>query len=92
MNVTQSASCTMSVGITGSVWMARNILTSSTSTRATYTMAPLSDSYAQLTVTARLYSLTASKPIKIGGAVAVTGIASSIITAAPMVAAVAAFW
>jgi hypothetical protein len=43
-----------------------------------------------LTVTAGLNSLTASKAIKTGGAVVVTGIAGSMITAAPMVAAAAA--
>jgi hypothetical protein len=83
---TQSASCTMSVGITGSVDGAK--YTSSTSTKATYTTAPISDSYDQLTVTAGLSSLTATT--KTGGAAAATGIAGSMITAAPVVAAAVA--
>lgn len=83
---TQSASCTMSVGITGSLNGAK--YSSSTSTSATYTTAPMSELYDQLTVTAGLSSLTATAT-KTGGAVAATGIAGSMITAAPVVAAAA---
>ncbi|KAE8557440.1 hypothetical protein TMatcc_004892 [Talaromyces marneffei ATCC 18224] len=84
----QSASCTMSVGITGSVDGAK--YTSSTSTSATYTTAPISDSYVPLTVTAGLSSLTAPEATKTGGAVAATGVVGSMITAAPVVAAAVA--
>lgn len=80
----------MSVGITGSMDGAK--WSSSTSTRATYTTAPLSDAYVQLTVTAGLSSLTATATgsTKTGGAVGATGVAGSIITAAPVVAAAVA--
>ncbi|KAI7975250.1 hypothetical protein EIK77_007379 [Talaromyces pinophilus] len=86
---TQSASCTMSVGITGSVDGAK--YTSSTSTSATYTTAPLA-AYDQLTVTAGLSSLTATATgtTKTGGAAAATGVVGSMITAAPVVAAAVA--
>lgn len=79
----------MSVGITGSVDGAK--YTSSTSTSATYTTAPLA-AYDQLTVTAGLSSLTATATgtTKTGGAAAATGVVGSMITAAPVVAAAVA--
>ncbi|EED19209.1 hypothetical protein TSTA_025270 [Talaromyces stipitatus ATCC 10500] len=86
---TQSASCTMSVGMTGTVDGAK--WTSSTSTKATYTTAPIAESYYQLTVTAGLSSFTAPDATKTPG-MAVSGIAGSMITAAPVVAAAVAAW
>lgn len=80
---TMSASCTMSVSMSGSLDGAK--YESSTSSAATYTTAPMS-SYYQLTVTAGLSSLTAPEATKTAGAAA-AGPADSLITAAPVVAA-----
>lgn len=84
---TESASCTMSVGMSGS--LDGGTYASSTSSKATYTTAPISNSYYQLTVTGGLSSLTAPEATKTTGnaAVAPTG---ALITAAPMVAAAVA--
>ncbi|CDM31371.1 hypothetical protein DTO013E5_766 [Penicillium roqueforti] len=82
---TESASCTMSVSMSGSVDGAK--VESSTSSKATYTTAPISASYYQLTVTAGLESITtetATTTKSTGGA---AGHAGAMITAAPMVAA-----
>ncbi|KAJ5776799.1 hypothetical protein N7520_000045 [Penicillium odoratum] len=81
---TESASCTMSVGMTGSADGAK--YTSSSSSAATYTTAPIDGSYYQLTVTAGLSSLTMPAATETGGAV---GAAGAMITAAPVVAAAA---
>lgn len=84
---TESASCTMSAGMSGS--LDGGTYASSTSSKATYTTAPISNSYYQLTVTGGLSSLTAPEATKTTGnaAIAPTG---ALITAAPMVAAAVA--
>ncbi|CAG8903417.1 unnamed protein product [Penicillium egyptiacum] len=83
---TESASCTMSVGMSGSVDGGK--YESSTSSKATYTTAPMSNSYYQLTVTAGLPTGSSSTSVETtqstGGA---PGPAGALITAAPMVAA-----
>jgi hypothetical protein len=81
---TESASCTMSAGMSGSVDGGK--YESSTSSKATYTTAPISNSYYQLTVTGGLSSLTATQASTTTGGAAV-GPAGAIITAAPVVAA-----
>jgi hypothetical protein len=84
---TQSASCTMSVGMTGSVDGASYM--SSTSSSATYSTA--TSSYYTLIVTAGVDKFTAPEATKTPGAAA-AGPAGALITAAPVVAAaVAAF-
>ncbi|CAI7633906.1 unnamed protein product [Penicillium glandicola] len=94
---TESASCTMSAGMSGSLDGGK--YESSTSSKATYTTAPISNSYYQLTVTAGLSSIstaeatttsgttveTTSTSTSTGGAAA--GPVGALITAAPMVAA-----
>ncbi|KAJ5388945.1 uncharacterized protein N7496_000013 [Penicillium cataractarum] len=81
---TESASCTMSAGMSGSLDGGK--YESSTSSKATYTTAPISNSYYQLTVTGGLSKLTtAQTTTTTGGAVA--GPAGAMITAAPVVAA-----
>jgi hypothetical protein len=84
---TESASCTMSVGMSGSVDGAK--YESSTSSKATYTTAPITNSYYQLTVTGGLSSFTAPDATKTPGAAA-TGPAGAMITAVPVVAAAVA--
>ncbi|KAF9889301.1 hypothetical protein FE257_007410 [Aspergillus nanangensis] len=87
---TESASCTMSVGMDGSINGGK--YESSTSTKATYTTAPISNSYYQLTVTGGLKSLTSADSPQTTGAAATGGHARALITAAPVAAAaVAAF-
>jgi hypothetical protein len=84
---TESASCTMSVGMTGSVGGAT--IASSTSSSATYS--PATSSYYELAVTAGVDKFTAPEATKTPGAAA-AGPAGALITAAPVVAAaVAAF-
>jgi hypothetical protein len=83
---TESASCTMSVGMSGSIGGAT--YASSTSSKATYSTAPITNSYHQLTVTAGLNSFTAPQATETGAAAA--GPAGALITAAPMVAAAVA--
>ncbi|KAJ6131225.1 hypothetical protein N7523_001685 [Penicillium sp. IBT 18751x] len=93
---TMSASCTMSFGQSGSDNGGKTAY--STSTSATYTTAPMAESYYQLTVTAGLSSITefaathtsaatttASAATQTGAAAA--GPVGALITAAPMVAA-----
>ncbi|RHZ60717.1 uncharacterized protein CDV56_108423 [Aspergillus thermomutatus] len=82
---TESASCTMSVGMTGSAGGAT--IASSTSSKATYS--PATSSYYELVVTAGLESLTAPEATKTPGAAA-AGPAGALITAAPVVAAAVA--
>lgn len=84
---TESASCTMSAGMSGSVDGGK--YASSTSSKATYATAPISNSYYQLTVTGGLSSLTTPQASKTAG-VAAAGPARALITAAPVVAAAAA--
>ncbi|OKL56222.1 hypothetical protein UA08_08470 [Talaromyces atroroseus] len=84
---TESASCTMSAGMSGS--MDGGTYASSTSSKATYTTAPIANSYYQLTVTAGLSSFTGPDATKAPGAAA-TGPAGSMITAVPVVAAAVA--
>ncbi|OQE44345.1 hypothetical protein PENCOP_c002G07858 [Penicillium coprophilum] len=96
---TESASCTMSVGMGGSLNGAK--YESSTSTKATYSTAPMSD-YRKLTVTGGLDSLTSSPRSTTSGSSTSTtaqttqstggaaGHAGALITAAPMVAAAVA--
>ena len=97
---TESASCTMSLGMNGSLDGGK--YESSSTSKATYTTAPISNSYYQLTVTAGLDSITLTTPSatqttagttsttsvettqSTGGA---AGHAGALITAAPMVAA-----
>ncbi|KAJ6183885.1 hypothetical protein N7519_005186 [Penicillium mononematosum] len=83
---TESASCTMSVGKSGSLAGAK--YESSTSSKATYTTAPMSNSYYQLTVTAGLPSSSTEVQTtqSTGGAAG----PAALITAAPMVAAAVA--
>ncbi|CAG7964423.1 unnamed protein product [Penicillium nalgiovense] len=84
---TESASCTMSVSKSGSLGGAK--YESSTSTKATYTTAPISNSYYQLTVTAGLptsSSTDVQTTQSTGGAAG----PAALITAAPMVAAAVA--
>ncbi|KAJ5793524.1 hypothetical protein N7457_000123 [Penicillium paradoxum] len=81
---TESASCSMSMSIGGE--QNGGSSASSSSTKTTYTTAPKSDMYYQLTVTGGLESLatataTATADIAAGGP------AGSLITAAPLVAA-----
>ncbi|KAJ5506844.1 hypothetical protein N7453_005801 [Penicillium expansum] len=57
---TESASCTMSLGVNGSFNGGK--YASSTSSKATYTTAPMSESYYQLTVTAGLDSVILTGP------------------------------
>lgn len=93
---TLSASCTMSIGESGSFDGGKTAY--STTTSATYSSAPMASSYYQLTVTAGLKSITefeatytsaatttASTSTQTGAAA--TGPAGALITAAPMVAA-----
>ncbi|KAJ5131947.1 hypothetical protein N7448_006105 [Penicillium atrosanguineum] len=93
---TMSARCTMSVGETGSNDGGKTAYSSTTS--ATYSTAPMAESYYQLTVTAGLKSITefeathtsaatttASAATQTGAAAA--GPVGALITAAPMVAA-----
>ncbi|KAJ5476778.1 hypothetical protein N7475_002507 [Penicillium sp. IBT 31633x] len=82
---TESASCTMSVSMSGSLDGAK--YESSTSSSATYTTAPISNSYYKLTVTAGLSSFTAPEATETADAAA--GPARALITAAPMAAAAA---
>ncbi|KAJ5965088.1 uncharacterized protein N7479_004964 [Penicillium vulpinum] len=92
---TEFASCTMSVGMKGSTEGEK--YESSTSSKATYTTAPISDNYYELTVTAGLDLLksteataaatSAETTASTGGA---AGHAGALITAAPMVAAAVA--
>ncbi|KAH2009724.1 hypothetical protein KXV45_008194 [Aspergillus fumigatus] len=79
---TESASCTMSVGMTGSVGGAA--ITSSTSTSATYS--PATSSYYELVVTAGVDKFTVPEATKTPG-VAAAGPAGALITAGPVVAA-----
>ena len=93
---TLSASCTMSIGESGSYDGGKTAY--STTTSATYSTAPIDGSYYQLTVTAGLKSITeleasltsaatttASAATQTGAAAA--GPVGALITAAPMVAA-----
>ncbi|KAG2002755.1 hypothetical protein GB937_009520 [Aspergillus fischeri] len=82
---TESASCTMSVGMTGSVGGAT--IASSTSSSATYS--PATSSYYELVVTAGVDKFTAPEATKTPG-VAAAGPAGALITAAPVVAAAVA--
>lgn len=95
---TESASCTMSVGMKGSLGGGK--YESSTSTKATYTTAPMADDYYKLTVTAGLDSITLTTPGQTLATASATttvettkstggaaGPAGAFITAAPMVAA-----
>ncbi|KAF7161343.1 hypothetical protein CNMCM5623_006957 [Aspergillus felis] len=82
---TESASCTMSIGMTGSVGGAT--LASSTSSSATYS--PATSSYHELAVTAGVDKFTAPEATKTPG-VAAAGPAGAFITAAPVVAAAVA--
>ncbi|KAJ5778035.1 hypothetical protein N7520_001281 [Penicillium odoratum] len=79
---TESASCTMSVGMSGSVDGMK--YKTSTTTKATYATAPIDSSYRALTVTAGLSSYTMPAATENGGAM---GAAGAMITAAPVVAA-----
>ncbi|KAJ5920726.1 hypothetical protein N7454_009259 [Penicillium verhagenii] len=81
---TVSASCTMSVGMTGSMNGAK--YSSSTTSKGTYSPVPIDGYYYQLTVTAGLSSITQPAATETGGAV---GPAAAMITAAPVVAAAA---
>lgn len=81
---TESASCTMSAGMSGTLNGGK--YESSTSSKATYTTAPISNSYYQLTVTGGLSSLTTAQATTTTGGAAV-GPAGALITAAPVVAA-----
>lgn len=83
---TESASCTMSAGISGTYNGGKYDVTTTSS--ATYTTAPISNSYYKLTVTGGLSSFTAPEATKTGAAAA--GPAGAFITAAPMVAAAVA--
>jgi hypothetical protein len=83
---TESASCTMSLSLSGSQNGGK--YESSSSSKATYTTAPKSELYYSLTVTGGLESFTAPAATKTPGAAA-AGPAGSLITAAPMVAAAA---
>jgi len=82
---TESASCTMSAGMSGTFQGGK--YESSTSTKATYTTAPIDSSYYRLTVTAGLSSFTAPEATKTAGA---AGHKGALITAAPVVAAAVA--
>lgn len=63
---------------------------SSSMTSAAYSTAPIDQSYFPLTVTGGLESFTAPAATKSpGGAAAATGVAGSVITAAPVLAAAA---
>ncbi|KAJ5659482.1 hypothetical protein N7507_005933 [Penicillium longicatenatum] len=79
---TESASCTMSVGMSGSSDSAK--FEYSTSSTATYSTVPMDQFYYQLTVTAGLSSLTMPAATETGAA---AGPAGAMITAAPVVAA-----
>ncbi|KAJ5297522.1 hypothetical protein PENANT_c005G05646 [Penicillium antarcticum] len=81
---TESASCTMSIGMDGSLDGGK--YQSSSSTAATYTTAPISDTYYKLTVTGGIDSYTAPEATKTPGAAA-AGPAAAFVTAGPMVAA-----
>jgi hypothetical protein len=83
---TESASCTMSVGMGGSLDGGK--YESSTTSHATYTTAPIDGSYYQLTVTGGVNSFTAPEATKTPGAAA-AGPAAAFVTVAPMVAAAA---
>lgn len=83
---TESASCTMSAGVSGTYNGGKYDVTTTSS--ATYTTAPITKSYYKLTVTGGLSSLTAPEATKTGAAAA--GPAGAFITAAPMVAAAVA--
>ncbi|GIJ92542.1 hypothetical protein Asppvi_001820 [Aspergillus pseudoviridinutans] len=82
---TESASCTMSIGMSGSVDGAT--IASSTSSSATYS--PATSRYAELVVTAGVDKFTAPEATKTPGAAA-AGPAGALITAAPVVAAAVA--
>ncbi|KGO55154.1 hypothetical protein PEX2_029720 [Penicillium expansum] len=99
---TESASCTMSLGVNGSFNGGK--YASSTSSKATYTTAPMSESYYQLTVTAGLDSVILTGPTQTTTRTSSTtssttsvettqstggaaGPVGALITAAPMVAA-----
>ncbi|KAJ6084054.1 hypothetical protein N7486_010854 [Penicillium sp. IBT 16267x] len=77
---TESASCTMSIGMSGSVDGTKYEL--STSSKATYS--PIDQYYYKLTVTAGLSSFTMPAATETGAA---AGPAGAMITAAPVVAA-----
>ncbi|PYI00831.1 hypothetical protein BO78DRAFT_288166, partial [Aspergillus sclerotiicarbonarius CBS 121057] len=80
---TESASCTMSIGMTGSADGAT--VASSTSAKSTYKTA--TSSYYSLVVTAGLNSFTAPAATETPGAAAAAGPVGALITAAPVVAA-----
>jgi len=81
---TESASCTMSVGVSGSVGTSK--YETSTTSKVTYSTAPIDQYYYQLTVTAGLSSFTMPAATETGAA---AGAAGAMITAAPVVAAAA---
>ncbi|KAJ5201423.1 uncharacterized protein N7498_006086 [Penicillium cinerascens] len=83
---TESASCTMSAQMSGTYNGGKYDVTTTSS--ATYTSMPISNSYYRLTVTGGLSSFTAPAATKTGAAAA--GPAGAFITAAPMVAAAVA--
>ncbi|KAJ5691909.1 hypothetical protein N7462_001332 [Penicillium macrosclerotiorum] len=75
---TELASCTMSAGMSGSLDGGKYEL--STSSKATYTTEPFSNSYYQLTVTGGLSKLTTTQATTTSGG-AVAGLAGAFITA-----------
>lgn len=79
---TVSASCTMSVGMSGSAGGSKT--ESSTTSKVTYSPVPIDQYYYQLTVTAGLSSLTMPAATETGAAAGPVG---AMITAAPVVAA-----
>ncbi|KKK12814.1 hypothetical protein ARAM_001178 [Aspergillus rambellii] len=83
---TESASCTMSVGITGDLDGAS--YASSTSSQATYSPVPTTEYYYRLTVTGGLDSFTAPQATQTPGAAAGKPV-GALITAAPVLAAAA---
>ncbi|KAJ5338689.1 hypothetical protein N7452_005417 [Penicillium brevicompactum] len=87
VSTTESASCTMSISAGGSAYGGKT--SSSSSTSATYTTAPMNEKYYSLTVTGGLESFTAPAATKTPDAAA-AGPAAALITAAPMVAAAVA--
>ncbi|CAG8200299.1 unnamed protein product [Penicillium salamii] len=80
---TESASCTMSVSVGGSRDGGKT--SSSSSTTATYTTAPITSRYFELAITGGLKSLTSPQATETPDAAA-AGPAGAMITAAPVVA------
>ncbi|KAJ6017685.1 hypothetical protein N7451_001064 [Penicillium sp. IBT 35674x] len=79
---TESASCTMSIGMSGSAGGTKT--ESSTTSKVTYSTVPIDQYYFELTVTSGLSSFTMPAATETGAA---AGPAGAIITAAPVVAA-----